>query len=457
MVAPEQRSPVGGALVGANSNVPPPERRFDPWRDMRRATFVGVATIAVLFGTVGLWAATAPLAGAVIASGRIVVESNVRRIQHPSGGVVAEIRVNDGNRVKAGDLLVRLDETHAKASLALIDLELRRFQARKARLEAERDGKPVFALPPELLERAADPAVIQALEGERSLFSSRREAADGQTAQFRERIAQSREEIRGLAAQTEAKRTQSSLIRQELEGVQKLYDQSLVAISRLTALQREASRLVGEEGSLVADTARVKGRIAETELQILQITQDLRREVTTELRDVDGKIADLSERRIAAVDQLMRTEMRAPQDGIVHQKIVHTIGGVIGPAEQIMLIVPETDGLVVEARIEPAMIDRLRLGQAVLLRFPAFDSATTPDLRGRLSQIAADATTDEKTGASYYTARVTLEQAELSRLGGKSLVPGMPVEAFIQTGMRTALAYLVKPIEDQLARSFRYD
>lgn len=432
-------------------------RPVDPWRDIRRTIFAGVATAVVLFSTVGLWAATAPLAGAVIASGRIVVESNVRRIQHPSGGVVAEINVKDGDRVRAGDVLVRLDETHAKASLALIEIELRRLQIRQARLVAERDGKAVFTLPEELADRATDRAVMQAISSELSLFRTRRDAADGQRSQFRERIAQSRDEIKGLAAQIEAKRAQTILIRPELEGVQKLYDQNLVALSRLTALQREASRLSGEEGSLAAETARAKGRIAEIELQILQIDQDLRREVTTELRDIEGKIADLSERRIAAVDQLARTEMRAPQDGIVHQKTVHTIGGVIGPAEQIMLIVPETDGLIVEARVEPAMIDRLRVGQPVVLRFPAFDSATTPDLHGKLAQVAADLTTEQSTGASFYTARVSIDRPELDRLGGKTLVPGMPVETFIQTGTRTALAYLAKPLEDQLARSFRYD
>lgn len=431
--------------------------RLDPRRDIRRAAIAGVATIALLFGSAGLWAATAPLAGAVIASGKVVVESNVRRVQHPSGGVVAEIRVKDGDRVKAGDVLVRLDETHAKASLALIELELRRFQVRKARLEAERDALPAIVTPPDLVERASEPVVIQAMESETTLFRTRRSAAEGQRAQFRERIAQSHEEIKGLVAQLAARRAQAVLINQELEGVQKLYDQSLVALSRLTSLQREASRLAGEEGSLTSDMARVRGRIAEVELQILQIDQDLRREVTTELRDVEGKIADLAERRVAAVDQLNRIEMRAPQDGIVHQQTVHTVGGVIGPAEQIMLIVPESDGLVVEARIEPAMIDRLHIGQAVVLRFPAFDSRTTPDLEGRLIQVSADSTTDEKTGTSFYTARIGLGQAEVKRLDGKVLLPGMPAEAFIQTGMRTAFAYLMKPIEDQLARSFRYD
>ncbi|MGO4173919.1 HlyD family type I secretion periplasmic adaptor subunit [Bosea sp. TAF32] len=432
-------------------------RRADPRRDIRRATLFGVATIAVLLGTVGLWAATAPLSGAVIASGKVVVESNVRRVQHPSGGVVAEIRVKDGDRVKAGDVLVRLDETNARASLALIEIELIRFQARKARLEAEREGHSDLVLVQELRDRAGDPGVIRAVAGELRLFRTRRAAADVQRSQLRERIAQSHEEIKGLSSQIEARRAQAMLIEQELEGVQKLYDQNLVALSRLTSLQREASRLIGERGSLTSDTARVKGRIAEIELQIVQIDEDLRREVTTELRDVDGKIADLSERRVAARDQLERIEMRAPQDGVVHQQTVHTIGGVIGPAEQVMLIVPEADGLIVEARVEPALIDRLRIGQAAMLRFPAFDSATTPDLKGRLIHVSADASTDQQSGVSFYTARVALDRPEIDRLGGKSLLPGMPVETFIQTGSRTALAYIVKPIEDQLARAFRYD
>lgn len=448
----ENKAGGGLAMAGTASG----GKRPNPRRDIRRAALFGVATIAVLGGTVGLWAATAPLAGAVIASGKVVVESNVRRIQHPAGGVVAEIRVKEGDRVKAGDVLVRLDETNARASLALIEIELLRFQARKARLEAERDGEAELALPAALRGRSEDSEVEQAIAAETRLFHTRRAAAEVQRSQLRERIAQSHEEIKGLAAQIDAREVQAKLIGQELDGVQKLYDQSLVALSRLTALQREASRLVGERGSLTSDTARVKGRIAEVELQIVQIDQDLRREVTTELRDVDGKIADLTERRVAARDQLDRIDMRAPQDGIVHQQIVHTIGGVIGPAEQIMLIVPETEGLVAEARVEPAMIDRLHVGQPAMLRFPAFDSATTPDLKGRLIHVSADASTDQQTGVSFYTVRVALDRSETDRLGGKDLLPGMPVETFIQTGTRTAFAYLVKPFQDQITRSFRH-
>ena len=431
--------------------------RPEPRRDIRRATLFGLATIAVLGGTVGLWAATAPLAGAVIASGKIVVESNVRRVQHPSGGVVAAIRVRDGDHVKAGDMLVRLDETNAKASLALIEIELTRYQARKARLEAERDGVDRFGVPPALRGREDDPAVAATLASETRLFLSRRAAAEVQRSQLRERIAQAHEEIRGLAAQLAARQAQAVLIEQELAGVQKLYDQSLVAITRLTSLQREASRLAGEQGSLTSDTARARGRIAEIGLQIAQIDEDIRREVTTELRDLDGKIADLSERRVAARDQLDRIDIRAPQDGIVHQLAVHTIGGVVAPAEQIMLIVPEKDGLVAEARVEPTMIDRLRIGQPAMLRFPAFDSTKTPDLKGSLIHVGADASTDPQSGASFYTLRIALDRSEIERLGGKALLPGMPVEAYVQTGSRTALAYIVKPIEDQLARAFRHD
>jgi HlyD family secretion protein len=255
----------------------------------------------------------------------------------------------------------------------------------------------------------------------------------------------------------DSKREQTRLIQHELEGVRQLYRTNLVPLSRLTQLEREAARLLGEEGQHVADMARAKARITETELQMIQIGQEQRREVATELRDVETKVADLNERRIAAQDQLKRVELRAPQDGVVHQKAVHTVGGVVTAGEQMMLIVPETDGLVVEARIEPQMIDRLRVGQDVILRFSAFNSATTPDLFGRLTRVSADLTRDAQTGVSFYVARVTLGAGELDKLGDKGLVPGMPVEVFVQTGSRTAFAYLLKPIMDQLNRAFRHD
>ncbi|MBB5751154.1 HlyD family type I secretion periplasmic adaptor subunit [Prosthecomicrobium pneumaticum] len=430
---------------------------LDPRRDIRITARLGLGALAVFIGTAGVWATTAPLSGAVIAPGQVVVESNVRRIQHPTGGVVAEIFVDDGDRVKAGQRLVRFDETTARANLGVIDVQVQQLEARKARLETERDGRDKVTLPEKLAARSGEPEIVSAIRGELNLFASRRRALDGQIAQLRERIAQTGEEIAGLAAQIESKKEQLRLIRQELSGVFTLYESGLAPLSRLAALQREAASLSGEQGQLVAQTARARGSIAEIELQIIQLDQNRSQEVATELRDVEAKIADLAERRIAAIDQLQRTEIRAPQDGIVHQKAVHTIGGVVGPGEQMMLLIPEQDGLVVDARIDPQMIDRIGPGQHVLLRFPAFDAATTPDLAGELLRISPDLTRDQQTGASFYVARVALAPGEGRKLEGKTLVPGMPVETYIQTGERTALAYLLKPLEDQLARAFRYD
>jgi HlyD family secretion protein len=435
----------------------PNSSRPDPFRDIRLTAYAGLAILAVAISTAGVWAATAPLASAVIAPAQIVVDSNVRRIQHPTGGVVAEILVNDGDRVRAGDVLVRLDETMTRANLALIENQLNQFWTRRARLRAEQDGRDAFVIPAELADRIELPAIADIITGETSLLLRRREAVSGQQSQLRERTSQIGEEIHGLAAQIESKREQIRLIQRELEGVRQLFEKNLIPYARLTTLEREAARLIGEEGQLIAETARAKGRITETELQTLQVVQDQRREIATELREVEIKMADLSERRIAAVDQLARVMLRAPQDGMVHQKTIHTVGGVITAGEQLMLIVPEKDSLVVEARVDPQMIDRLRLGQSAKLRFTAFDSAITPDLNGRLTRIAADLTKDQQSGASYYVARISLIDGELAKLGGKALVPGMPVEAYIQNGSRTAFAYLRKPIEDQLARSFRHD
>lgn len=430
--------------------------RMNPHRDIRRAGFAGLGTLAILLGTAGVWATTVPLAGAVIAPGQVVVESNVRRVQHPAGGVVAEIRVTDGDVAKAGDVLLRLDETTARAGLAMVDNQLNQLRARKARLEAERDGRDTLDLPAELA-RSEDPAVASIVAGETTLFRSRRSALEGQVSQLRERMAQTREEIRGLQAQIASKQEQIRIIKVELEGVRKLFQANLVALSRLTSLEREAARLSGEAGQLTAEVARARGRIAETELQILQLGQEQRREVATDSRDVEAKIADLVERRIAALDQLQRLDVRAPASGYVHESTAHTVGGVIGAGEQIMLIVPEHDGFVIEARVEPQMIDRLKVGQDVTLRFSAFDSATTPQLEGVVQRVAADLSRNAQGGQPFYLVRIALKESEPAKLGGKSLVPGMPVEAFIRTGSRTALAYLVKPVEDQLMRAFRHD
>ena len=424
-------------------------------RSMRRQTFAGLALVLVLFGGFGVWAATTSLSGAVISTGQVVVETNVKKVQHPTGGIVGEIRVRDGDRVRTGDLLLRLDETVTRASLAMVVKQLDQFEARQARLVAERDDLPEINFSAHLLARRENIEVAEVITGERSLFEARRTAIQGQRAQLKERVAQLREEIRGLEAQAQAKRKQTALINQELEGVDKLYKQNLVPITRLTSLQREASRLDGEEGQLVAQIASSRGRIAEIELQSIQLVQDLKREVATELRDAQAKIGEFVERKVAAEDQLKRIELRAPQDGFVHQLAVHTVGGVINAGEPVMLIVPQADSLVVETRIAPQDIDQVQPGQRVTLRFSAFHQQTTPEILATLSRVSADLTRETQTNTSFYTARITIPEEELKKLDGKALLPGMPVEAFIQTGSRTALSYLIKPFEDQVARAFR--
>ncbi|MFL5007010.1 MAG: HlyD family type I secretion periplasmic adaptor subunit [Microvirga sp.] len=424
-------------------------------RSIRSHLLGGLAVVALLAGGVGGLAATTELSGAVIAPGSLVVDSNVKKVQHPTGGVVGELRARDGDKVKAGDIVVRLDETITQANLAIVVKSLNELQSRLARLEAERDNVDAIVFPAELLARAGDPELARSMTGERNLFEFRKSARAGQKAQLRERIAQLKEEIQGLTGQVAAKKRETELIGQELEGVRDLWRKNLVQIQRVTALERDAARLEGERGQLIASTAQAKGKISEIELQILQIDQDLRSEVAKDLREVQGKIAELVERKVAAEDQLKRIDIRAPQNGMVHQSTVHTVGGVITPGEAIMLIVPEADALTVEAKLAPQDIDQVRVGQTAALRFSAFSQRTTPELDGVVSRVSADLTTDQRTGAAYYVVRITLSDSEIARLEGLRLVPGMPVEAFIRTGERTVLSYVMKPFTDQITRSFR--
>jgi HlyD family secretion protein len=428
----------------------------DPRRSIRRHLVAGVALVVLLAGGVGGWAATTEFAGAVIAPGNLVVETNVKKVQHPTGGVVGELRVRDGDVVKAGDVVVRLDDTVTRANLAIVVKSLDELSARQARLEAERDGTPAPSFAAELLARRNDPEVARLIGGEQKLFETRRTARQGQKAQLKERVGQLQEQISGLTDQIAAKKREIALIGEELKGVRELWNKNLIPIQRVTALERDAARLEGERGALVSTIAQIKGKITETELQILQIDQDLRTEVGKELAEIRGKGSELVEKRVAAADQLKRVDIRAPQDGTVHQLSVHTVGGVITPqGEPLMLIVPRADALTVEARIAPQEIDRVRRDQRAVLRFAAFNQRTTPELNGTVSVVSADISADQKTGATFYTVRIAIAAEELARLNGLKLVPGMPVESFIQTEERTVLSYLTKPLTDQALKAFR--
>jgi membrane fusion protein, type I secretion system len=424
-------------------------------RSLRRHLLVGVLATAIMVIGIGGWAMTTELAGAIIAQGSLVVDSNVKKVQHPTGGIVGELLVRDGDSVKTGDLLVRLDATVARSNLSAIVKSLAELYSRQARLEAEREGNDKIEIPPELLGRMDDPDYARPMAGERKLFELRVKARDGQQAQLRERVVQLQDEIRGLSEQVDAKDQEIRLIKRELEGVQELFRKNLIQITRLTALERDAARLEGERGRLIAQVASSRGKIAETELQIIQVEQNRQSEVGKEIAEVRGKISELVERRVTAEDQLRRIDLVSPQDGFVHQLAVHTVGGVINAGEAIMLIVPAADRLTVEVKASPQDIDQLQIGQAAVLRFSSFSVGTTPELNGEVSRISADTTQDQRTGAQYYTVRITVTPAELGRLGHVKLVPGMPVEAFIQTGERTVLSYLVKPLSDQVMRAFR--
>jgi HlyD family secretion protein len=425
-------------------------------RSIRRNLWAGIAVALLLVGSVGGWGTTTDISGAVIAQGAVVVESNLRKVQHPTGGVIGEILARDGDRVKAGDVLVRLDATITRANLAIIVKGLDQLRARKARLEAERDDAEQVVFPVELTKRKGDHDVGRIMSGERKLFELRQAARIGQKSQLRQRIIQFQREVEGLDAQAAAKVKEIALIQKELAGARELWNQNLYPITKLTYLEREATRVEGERAQLVANGAQASGKITETELQIVQIDRDLASEVAKELRETDARIAELLEREVAAEDQLKRIDIRAPIDGIVHQSTAHTVGGVIAPGgDPIMLVVPESDRLTVEAKVAPQDIDQLHIGQPARVRFLAFNQRTTPEIEGSVNRISADAVTDQRSGVAYYTIRIALDPAEIARLGEVRLVPGMPVEVFVNTGDRKVISYLLKPVTDQFARALR--
>jgi HlyD family secretion protein len=436
---------------------PAPER--DSRRIIRRLNLIGFAAIVVMAGGFGVWASTTELSGAVIAPGSVVVESNVKKVQHPTGGIVGEILVKDGDYVQAGDVIMRLDDTVTRSTLGVVRSQLDELQAREARLIAERDDLATIGFPDDLLARREVKSLAATFAGEEKLLESRRTSRLGQRDQLRERVAQSKEEIGGLSAQQDAKEREIGFITDELVGVRALFSKNLVSISRLMTLQRDKARLDGERGQFIAEIARARGKISETELQIIQIDRDFRTEVLKDLREGQGKIAELKERVVAAEDQLKRIDIRAPQSGIVLQLAVHTVGGVIANGETVMQIVPNDDSLVVDAKVAPQDIDQIQINARAIVRIMAGNQRTIQDIDGVMMRASADLAHDPPAGGQasqpYYLVRISLPRSEIAKLGDMRLVPGMPAEAFIQTYSRTPLQYLIKPLHDQVARTFR--
>lgn len=437
----------------ATTTASPAGRSAD--RSIRRH-FVAVAVVMLLLvGAVGGWLVSTELRGAVIAPGQLVVESNARKIQHPTGGVVGAIFARDGDRVKAGDVLLRLDDTQTRANLAVIVKSLNEFAARQARQVAERDAKPSVSFPAELLSQQSDPEVTRLIDGEQRLFENRVKMREGQKSQFRQQVKQAGERIAGLSAQLTAKAQEIEWNQKELVGIRDLWSKNLIPFTRVSALERDGARLAGESGQLVALMAETKGRISEVELRIIQIDQDMRAEIDKDLAEIRAKRSELTEKRVAAEDSLKRIDIRSPIDGRVHQSTVHTMGGVVTSTEPLMLIVPTDDVLVAESRVSPTDVDQLQLGQQAVVQLGAFNQRTTPKLNGRVVHISPDVSVDQKSGVAFYSVRVSIPESEVERLGSVRLVPGMPLVAFMQTDMRTVLSYLIRPLQEQIDRAFR--
>jgi HlyD family secretion protein len=439
-------------------------------RGLKRRLLAGyVVTAIFLFGILG-YAAVVQIRGAVIAPGNMVVEGNIRRIQHQDGGSVAAILVNNGQKVAAGDLLVRMNETQARAELAVVMVQLFSQQIRAARLVAERENQPAIRFPPPPVELAmvSDPQALMramslscsdlsnCLNIEKELFEARRLAKEGEIAQLRERVDQTRQEIEGLVAQQKSIEDQAVVVREEVAALEVLQKQGLTQLSRINPQKLNLARLEGQAGDMKSQIARARGKISELNVQIAQVSKQALNEVTQDLREASEKIADLHEKKLAAEAKLRRVEVRAPIAGTVHQMAVFTIGGVLSPAETMMQIVPENERLLVESRIDPAFIDQVSVGQDALIRFSSFDQRKTPELAGRLIFISADLEQDQsKQIPPHFRARAELKEGELQKLSDQRIISGLPAEMHVQTRERTILSYMMKPLTDQIARTFR--
>jgi HlyD family secretion protein len=428
-----------------------------------------VVTAIFLFGIVG-YAAAVTIRGAVIAPGNMVVEGNIRRIQHQDGGSVAAILVHNGQKVAAGDLLVRMNETQARAELGVVMVQLFSQQVRAARLVAERENQTAinFPAPPMELALVTDPTALMramalscgslqtCLNIEKELFEARRHSREGEVAQLRERIDQTKQEIEGLAAQQKSIEDQAVVVRDEVVALEGLQKQGLTQLSRINPQKLNLARLEGQAGDMKAQIARARGRISELNVQIAQVSKQALNEITQDLREASEKIADLHERKLAAEAKLQRIEVKAPIAGTIHQMAVFTIGGVLTPGETLMQIVPENERLLVESRIDPAFIDQVSIGQDAVIRFSTFDQRKTPELAGRLIFVSADLEQDQqKQNPPYFRARAELKQGEIEKLVDQRIISGLPAELHLQTRERTILSYMMKPLTDQISRTFR--
>ncbi|MBX4866462.1 MULTISPECIES: HlyD family type I secretion periplasmic adaptor subunit [Rhizobium] len=420
----------------------------------RHVAVVGALAIALVCG-IGGWAATTELSSAVIGEGVVIVDGDVKKVQHLTGGIVSELLVSENDHVSAGQVLIRLDGTATRAQLSIVESTLAQLYARRARLKAERIGAESFEVEENLSDLTSSTAAQQLLDGERKLFDSRRSALIGMKSQLASRKDQLAEQIKGLVVQINATADSLGLIEQELEAVDVLYKKGLVTLQRLNTLKRARADLQGNSGQEIAAKAEAEGKAIEIDRQSIQLDEDRRSEIAKDLTDVEAQIAENEERRGTALDQLRRLDITAPLSGRVHELAVHTVNGVIEAGQTLMLVVPENDDLTVQAKVATRDIDQVHVGQSVDVRFSAFDQRTTPDVQAVITSIAPDIVKDERTGLSYYPLRVKPEAQSIAKLKSIKLYPGMPAEVFIKIADRTVISYLTKPLTDQMQHVFR--
>ena len=424
---------------------------------LRTPMLFGLVALVLLVVGFGTWGATTQISGAIIAGGQIQVDQNRQVVQHADGGIVAEILVDEGDFVEEDAVLLKLDPTLVRSELKIVEDQYFELLARRGRLIAERDGEDEIVFSDEVLAKAeTDEEVAELVTGQRNLFFARRDSMAREIEQLNKRSEQIGNQIDGVDAQISAMGEQLSLIEEELADQQTLLDRGLAQASRVLALQREASRLAGQRGELVASKAQAEGQITEIDIQILKLGTTRREEAITTLRDMQYRTRELAEQRQALLERLKRLEITAPVSGVVYGLSVFAPRSVIRAAEPVLYLVPQDRPLVISVQVEPIHIDQTHVGQEVALRFASLDQRVTPELFGTVTQISADAFTDENTSVSFYRAEIVLNEGETAKLPeGAVLIPGMPVEAFLRTADRTPFSYLMKPFTDYFRKAFR--
>ena len=422
-------------------------------KGIRARVATGILLGTFLVVCAGGWAATAKLTGAVIAPGTVTVDDELKAVQHRDGGIVQEIAVREGDVVEEGQVLIRLDDAQTKAELSIIRTQINENEVKRLRLLAERDGLAVIELPEEF-EKAVG-SVASLVLGETRLFDGNSKTRENQKQQLELSIRQIGDEIEGLRAQKLSKQEEIELVSQDVARMKKLSDDGLVEDARLTSIHRERARLAGEAGRIDAELARAAARISEIRLQILAVDDDARTQAQRELSQIETRLSELRDREMAVQDRLSRSDIKAPITGTVNEVMVNTIGGVVTPAEVLITIVPHDAALKVAVKLSPASIDRVDEGHLARMRFTSFNQRVTPEIIGRVAHVSPAASTDAATGESHFMAEIEVLDGELEKLPSQRLLPGMPVEVYVQTEERTALSYLAKPVTDQFNRAFR--